>query len=69
MGTNGRTGREQCGHGTGATNQRASALRTAGNEGDATGRLRLWVFFADPQVLKKRERDHSEQGVMVEAVP
>ncbi len=65
MGTNGRTGREQCGHGTGATNQRAIALRTAGKVGGATGGLRLWVFFAHPQVLEKRERDHGKHRVMV----
>jgi hypothetical protein len=33
--------------------------------GGATGGLRPWVFFADPQVLEKQERDHAEQSVMV----
>lgn len=69
MGTNGRTGREQCGHGTGAASQAASIRRTAGSVSGATGRLRLVVFFSNPNVLQEGKGDHGKQSMMVQAVP
>ena len=43
--------------------------RTAGSVGRTPGWLRLAVFFAEPQILEERERDHAQHSVMVQSMP
>lgn len=69
MGTSGRKACAQFGHITGATNQRTSIRRTAGNVRGAWGWLRLGVFCTQPQMLKEGEGDHAEDRVMMQPMP
>ena len=69
MGTGGRTGPWQWGHGIGAARLATSILRIAGKVMRSSGPLRLRFIFATPHLLQECECNHREDRVVVEPVP